>query len=94
MDLLTTLSGSFVESFFPAGWDLAKIDACIDPDPTTITVRQKNWHKGFQPIPCDSLADFDMMLGHEIALTIKQARDANQPAVMILPVGRGDRHVR
>ena len=87
MDLLTTLSGSFVESFFPAGWDLAKIDACIDPDPTTITVRQKNWHKGFQPIPCDSLADFDMMLGHEIALTIKQARDANQPAVMILPVG-------
>lgn len=87
MDLLTTLSGSLMEGFFPAGWDLAKIDACVDADPTTITVRQKSWHKNFQPIRCASLADFDMMLGHEIALTIKQARDASQPAVMILPVG-------
>ncbi len=87
MDLLTTLSGSLMEGFFPAGWDLAKIDACVDPDPTTIAIRQKNWHKNFHPIPCDSLTDFDMMLGHEIALTIKQARDTNHPAVMILPVG-------
>ena len=51
MDLLTTLSGSLMEGFFPAGWDLAKIDACVDPDPATITVRQKSWHKNFQPIP-------------------------------------------
>jgi glucosamine-6-phosphate deaminase len=30
MDLLTTLSGSLIEGYFPAGWDLAKIDACVD----------------------------------------------------------------
>ncbi len=29
MKLLTTLKGSLLESFFPAGWDLAKWDACV-----------------------------------------------------------------
>ena len=87
MDLLSTLSGSLMENFFPAGWDLAKIDACVDPDPATITNRQKFWHKKFEPIACTSVADFDMMLGHEIALTIRLARDAGEKAMLILPVG-------
>ena len=87
MDLLSTLSGSLMEGFFPAGWDLNKIDACVDPDPANIGVRQKWWHKQFQLMPCGSLADFDMMLGHEIALTIKQSRDAGEQLALILPVG-------
>lgn len=87
MNLLSTLSGSLMEGFFPAGWDLAKIDACVDADPSTITARQKHWHKQFHAVPCECLADFDMMLGHEIALTIKQARDAGEKLAMILPVG-------
>ena len=29
MNLMDTLSGSLLEGFFPAGWDLAKMDACI-----------------------------------------------------------------
>ena len=56
MDLLTTLSGSLMEGFFPAGWDLAKIDACVDANPATITDRQKWWHPKFQPFPCQSQA--------------------------------------
>ena len=87
MDLLTTLSGSLMEGFFPAGWDLAKIDACVDPDPTTITVRQKWWHPKFQPFPCKTLADFDAYMGHEIAQLIRRTRDAGQKLAMILPVG-------
>ncbi len=87
MNLMTTLAGSMMEGFFPAGWDLAKIDACVDDDPTTILKRQKWWHKGYQPVPCGSQSDFDMMLGHEIALCIKQTRDEGRQLVMILPVG-------
>ncbi|MAG94833.1 MAG: glucosamine-6-phosphate isomerase [Planctomycetaceae bacterium] len=87
MDLISTISGSLLEGFFPAGWDLRKIDACVDDDPATITDRQDWWHPGFEPVPCGSVADFDMMLGHEIALTIKQARDAGEQLAMILPVG-------
>lgn len=86
MNLLTTLAGSMMEGFFPSGWDLAKIDACVD-EPATITQRQSWWSRKFEPIPCTSLADFDMMLGHEIALTIKLARDAGEKLALILPVG-------
>lgn len=87
MDLLTTLPGSLMEHFFPAGWDLKKIDACVDDDPKSITTRQKFWHPKFQPVPCDSIHDFDTLLGHEIALTIKQSRDAGEKLALILPVG-------
>jgi glucosamine-6-phosphate deaminase len=87
MNLLTTLAGSMMEGFFPPGWDLAKIDHCVDADPTKIYERQKWWHKQFQLVPCAVPSDFDMMLGHEIAWTIKRARDAGEKLVMILPVG-------
>ncbi len=87
MDLLSTIPGSMMEGFFPAGWDLAKIDACVDDDPSTIEQRQSWWHDGFQPIACDTVADFDTFLGHEIALTIAEARRAGEKLAMILPVG-------
>ena len=87
MNLISTLAGSMMEGFFPAGWDLAKIDACVDDEPGTIGKRQKWWHKEYQPTSCSSQSDFDMMLGHEIALCIKQTRDEGRQLVMILPVG-------
>lgn len=87
MDLMTTLSGSLMEGFLPAGWDLKKIDACVDPDPGTIANRQKWWHRGFTPVPCASYADFDTMLGHEIAATIRNSRENGERLVLILPVG-------
>lgn len=86
MDLLSTLNGSLMEGFFPAGWDLARIDRCIDA-PEKIADRQSWWHKGFQPVACGNVADFDVMLGHEIAHTIKLSRDAGEKLVLILPVG-------
>ncbi len=87
MDLMSTLSGSLMENFLPAGWDLAKIDACVDPDPGQIAQRQPWWNDGFELVPCDTLPDFDTMLGHEIALTIRNARQAGRSLAMILPVG-------
>ncbi|MCA9084787.1 MAG: glucosamine-6-phosphate isomerase [Planctomycetaceae bacterium] len=87
MDLLSTIDGSLLEGFFPKGWDLAKIDACVDDDPSKITERQPFWNEGFQPIPCQTLADFDTFMGHEIAMTIRRSRDAGEQLAMILPVG-------
>lgn len=87
MDLLSTISGSLLEGFFPAGWDLRKIDACIDPAPKTITDPQVWWHAGFELVPCQSLPDFDTLLGHEIAMTIRRSREAGEKLVLILPVG-------
>lgn len=87
MDLLSTLSGSLMEDFFPAGWDLKRIDACVDADPEKIADRQSWWHPDFQLLPCATVADFDTYMGHEIAQTIRRSRDAGEQLAMILPVG-------
>nr|WP_231963001.1 glucosamine-6-phosphate isomerase [Symmachiella macrocystis] len=87
MDLLSTIDGSLLEGFFPAGWDLAKIDACVDDNPASITDRQGFWHPEFSPVPCANVGDFDAMLGHEIAHTIRLSRDAGEQLALILPVG-------
>ena len=86
MDLLSTLSGSHMESFFPSGWDLAKIDACVG-EPDEIRQRQDWWHDDFELVACDSVTDFDTFMGHEIAQTVKIAADAGTQLAMILPVG-------
>jgi glucosamine-6-phosphate deaminase len=87
MNLLTTFAGSMMEGFLPRGWDLAKIDRCCSNPPESIGDRQPWWHPSFQPVACLSVADFDVMMGHEIAAAIKQSRDLGQQAAMILPVG-------
>jgi glucosamine-6-phosphate deaminase len=87
VNLLTTLKGSLMEGFLPEGWDLKKIDACVDPDPASLTRRQAWWHPRFEPVACKSLDDFEAMLGHEIALSIKRSRDAGEELILILPVG-------
>ena len=87
VNLMTTLKGSLLENYFPAGWDLAKLDAICSRPPEAITAREAWWNKKFEPVPCSSLADFDMMLGHEIALDILKARQAGKPIAFIVPVG-------
>jgi glucosamine-6-phosphate deaminase len=87
MNLLTTLKDSLLEGFFPTGWDLAKIDACCAHPPESATERQPFWHPGFEPVPCETLADFDTMMGHEIAWQIKLARDEGKTLILVLPVG-------
>ena len=74
MNLMDTMKGSMLEGFFPAGWDLNKMDACIGT-PEDVLDRQAHWNDAFQPIMCESLADFDVLMGHEIALQIKETRD-------------------
>src|SRR5437763_1088449 len=88
MNLLTTLSGSMMEGFLPAGWDLAKIDRLASvPGGISPAARQSWWHPQFQPFPCASLADFDTYMGHEIAREIQLTRQEGRPLAIILPVG-------
>lgn len=87
MNLLTTFAGSMMEGFWPQGWDLARIDEITGQPPESITEPQRFWHPEFQPIACNTVDDFDVMMGHEIAINIKRTRDEGKPAAMILPVG-------
>ncbi len=83
MDFLSTVEGSLLEGFFPVGWDMAKIDACCEKG----VAREDFWHKDFNPIACNDIYEFDTLMGHEIALKIKEARDRGEKLAMILPVG-------
>ena len=86
MNFIDTLEGSLLEGFFPAGWDMAKIDACVGT-PENVLDRQDFWNKDFNPVMCDTLEEFDVYMGHEIALKIKETRDNGEKAIFILPVG-------
>ena len=87
INLRTTIRGSLLEQFFPAGWDLDRIDACCEHPAASVLEPQSWWHDGFTPVPCETLADFDTMLGHEIAWQIRRTRDAGKKLALILPVG-------
>ena len=87
MDFNSTVKGSALEGFYPAGWDFDKIDACID-EPEKITERQSFWNKDFTPVKCNSLGEFETYMGHEIAMQIKIAADKGEKIAFILPVGR------
>ena len=86
MNFNSTVKGSALEGFYPAGWDFDKIDACIDA-PEKITERQAHWNDGFTPIPCESLGEFETYMGHEIAMQIKLAKERGEKIAFILPVG-------
>ena len=76
-----------MENYFPSGWNLRKIDDCCSHRPEEVLERQTFWHKDFTPVACDDDTVFGMMMGHEIALTIKQARDEGKKLAVIWPVG-------
>ena len=83
MDFLSTVKGSLLEDFYPKGWDMKKIDECCEKGLT----REAFWHKDFTPVECENIYEFDTLMGHEIALAIKNARDNGEKLAMILPVG-------
>lgn len=86
MDFNSTVKGSLLEGFYPAGWDMKKIDECMDPN-NKVEERQSFWHKDFNPVRCETLGEFDTYMGHEIAKAIKNAKEAGEKIAFILPVG-------
>ena len=87
VNLMNTIKGSLLEGFFPEGWNLEAWDKCAAVTPKNFDKPKRWWHKQFQPVCCPTLGDFDTMMGHEIAMEIRNARDAKKPLILILPVG-------
>jgi glucosamine-6-phosphate deaminase len=86
MNLIDTIKGSLLEGFFPAGWNLSKIDACVG-EPGEELKRQAWWNKRFSPVPCATLEEFEVKMGHEIASEIRETRKEGRKLAIILPVG-------
>ena len=87
MDFNSTVKSSLLEGFYPEGWDFAKIDACCSHAPSEVLDRQDFWNKDFSPVMCNSLDEFNVKMGHEIANEIKKANERGEKIAFILPVG-------
>lgn len=87
MDFNSTVKGSLLENFYPEGWDFKKIDECCSHAPDEVFERQEFWNKNFSPVSCESVAEFNVKMGHEIANEIKKAKERQEKIAFILPVG-------
>jgi len=83
LNFMTTVKDSLLDSFYPAGWDMAKIDACCEKG----VAREDFWNADFEPVVCETLNEFDTYMGHEIALQIQATGKEGRKLAMILPVG-------
>ena len=79
MDFISTVKNSLLEGFFPKGWDMEKLDKCCEKG----VERESFWHKEFNPIECEDIHEFDILMGHEIALQIKKSKDKGEKLAMI-----------
>jgi glucosamine-6-phosphate deaminase len=87
INLLSTIKGSLLEGFYPAGWDLKKIDRCCALGLDGVMKRQRHWHRDFAPAPVKDVAEMDRRMGDAIADQVEQTRRADQKLAIILPVG-------
>ncbi|HPX92610.1 MAG TPA: glucosamine-6-phosphate isomerase [Bacillota bacterium] len=86
-NMLNTIKGSLMENFYPSGWDLQKIRACLGTSPEEAMLRQPFWHPDFQVDSCEDRPEFYVKLGFEIASQIKRAREEKTKLALVLPVG-------
>ena len=87
INFMNTVKGSYVEGFYPEGWDMERVDACCSHSPEEILERQASWHDDFIPVQVDDVQDMYVMLGHEIATEIRKTREADKEIILILPEG-------
>ena len=87
MNMVDTLKGSYFSEILPDGWDMEKIMKCVSNDPDSVCDRQDFWNAGFAPVKCSSLAEFEVYMGHEIAMEIRKTKEEGRKLILILPVG-------
>ncbi|WP_343247314.1 hypothetical protein [Diplocloster hominis] len=87
LNFMSTVKGSLLEEFYPQEWDFDRIDRCCGHAPGEVGLPQEFWNPAFRPVACEDVTEFNMMLGHEIALEIRKAREEGRKAAFILPVG-------
>lgn len=87
LTMLNTLKGSLLEKFYPAGWDLKRMDRCCGLGLKKLTNRSKWWDRNFKPVVVKDVSQMDQLMGDAIADQIEQTRRAGQKLAIILPVG-------
>lgn len=87
LTMLNTIRGSRIEGFYPAGWDLSRIDRCCDLGLAKVTKPGRHWNSDFRARPVKDVAAMDRAMGNAIADQIEQTRREGRRLAIILPVG-------
>lgn len=87
LNMFNTIKGSLLEDFYPAGWNLRKMDRCCTLGLKGVTTRQRFWDNKFKPVAVKDVADMDKRMGDAIADQIEQTAKKGQKLAIILPVG-------
>ena len=66
---------------------MERVARCVSNPPESVEERQAFWNDGFAPVSCDSVESFNVLMGHEIAMQIRKAREEGRELILILPVG-------
>lgn len=84
LSMLNTIRGSRLEGFYPAGWDLRRIDCCCAMNLKQLITPARHWSKQFKAIAVDEIG---RPIGDAIADQIEQTRRRGEKLAIILPVG-------
>jgi glucosamine-6-phosphate deaminase len=87
INMMNTIKGSLLEHFYPAGWDLRRIDQCCALGLKQLTTPTRHWHENFVPRVVEEVAELDQRMGNAIADEIETTRKHGRPLALILPVG-------
>jgi glucosamine-6-phosphate deaminase len=87
LNMLNTIKGSMLEKFYPAGWDLRRIDRCCGLPREKLLKPASYWNDEFQPVPVENVAEMDRQMGDAIAEQIESTRAGGRELALILPVG-------
>src|ERR1035437_204438 len=87
INMLTTIKGSLLEGFYPAGWDVRKLDRMCGLGLKGVLKRAGFWNKGFLPVAVKDVGEMDVRMGNAIADEIEGTRKARRELAIILPVG-------
>lgn len=87
LNFFTTVKGSLLEGFYPAGWDFRRIDRCCEMGLKELTAPKNAWDKNFKPVAVKDVAEMDRRMGDAIADQIEQTARQGRPLAIILPVG-------
>ena len=56
LNFFTTVKGSLLEGFYPAGWDFRRIDRCCEMGLKELTTPKKAWDRNFKPVAVKDVA--------------------------------------
>ena len=87
LTLLNTIKGSLLERFYPAGWDLKRIDRCCGMTLRQLTTPARFWNTSFKPSPVKEVAEMDRRMGEALARQVQETARVGVPLALILPVG-------